>query len=92
MNSWKRILVIYDIEDNRVRNKVVKRLETYGVRVQKSAFECYVDDGRYRNLVARLNGLVGEKDSIRIYSTASECFEVNLMNSVATYAPDTLIV
>ena len=32
------VLVIYDIVDNKRRNRMVKCLERYGVRVQKSAF------------------------------------------------------
>ena len=32
------VLMIYDIVDNKRRNKMVKCLEAYGVRVQKSAF------------------------------------------------------
>lgn len=35
----KLILVIYDIVDNKRRRKMVKFLEKYGLRVQKSAFE-----------------------------------------------------
>ena len=33
------VLIIYDIVDNRRRTKMVKCLEAYAVRVQKSAFE-----------------------------------------------------
>lgn len=36
------VLVIYDIVDNKKRNRMVKCLERYGVRVQKSAFEAYL--------------------------------------------------
>ena len=33
----KLVLIIYDIIDNKRRSKMVKLLESYGVRVQKSA-------------------------------------------------------
>ena len=36
------ILVIYDIVDNKRRAQMVKCLEKYGIRVQKSAFEVYI--------------------------------------------------
>ena len=35
------VLVIYDISENRRRARMVKCLERYGVRVQKSAFEVF---------------------------------------------------
>ena len=37
------VLMIYDIVDNKRRNKMVKCLEAYGVRVQKSAFEALLN-------------------------------------------------
>lgn len=36
------VLVIYDIPDDKRRNKLATFLEGYGRRVQKSAFECFL--------------------------------------------------
>jgi CRISPR-associated protein Cas2 len=33
-------IICYDISDNRARYRVVKALQGYGVRIQKSVFEC----------------------------------------------------
>lgn len=41
------VLIIYDIVDNKKRNKMVKCLERYGVRVQKSAFEALLGRKKY---------------------------------------------
>ena len=41
-------LVCYDIVSDRRRNKVSKLLEAYGLRVQKSVFECVLDDKEKR--------------------------------------------
>jgi len=38
-------LLIYDISRNKLRTKVAKIAEGYGVRVQKSAFECRLTRG-----------------------------------------------
>ena len=38
------VLVIYDISENRRRAQMVKCLERYGVRVQKSAFEGFLSE------------------------------------------------
>lgn len=36
------VLIIYDIINNKTRSKMVKLLESYGRRVQKSAFEVLI--------------------------------------------------
>lgn len=45
------VLIIYDIVDNKQRNKMVKFLERYGVRVQKSAFEALLGRKKYTRLI-----------------------------------------
>jgi CRISPR-associated protein Cas2 len=51
------LLVCYDIADDRRRLKVAGLLEGYGMRVQKSVFECVLDaprEAELRNRLARL--------------------------------------
>lgn len=45
------VLMIYDIVDNKRRNKMVKCLEAYGVRVQKSAFEALLNRRQYEKML-----------------------------------------
>ena len=62
------ILVIYDIVDNKKRLKMVKCLERYGIRVQKSCFEAYITKSLYENLKKDCSGIIDEvTDSLRIY-------------------------
>jgi len=61
------VLVIYDISCNRKRNKIVKILESYGVRVQKSAFEAVLDKQRCAKLIKRLGRLLDHEDCVRVY-------------------------
>ena len=91
MKRWRSVLVIYDIEDTKNRNKVVKELESYGIRVQKSAFECYVDEERLSRLSRRLHAIHGENDSIRIYSNC-ECYDVGKRKDVGLYIQETVIL
>lgn len=66
------ILVIYDIIDNKRRLKMVKCLESYGVRVQKSAFEAFLSKKKYEKLVLEAQSLIDhETDSLRIYLLAN---------------------
>lgn len=71
MSMGKRkfiVLMIYDIVDNKMRNKMVKCLEQYGVRVQKSAFEALLDRKQYQRMLAESSALIDEEtDSLRVY-------------------------
>lgn len=69
------VLVIYDISENKRRNKLFKILEGYGKSVQKSAFECFINDNQLNEVIEKsLVHINKEKDSLRIYklSGASE--------------------
>jgi CRISPR-associated protein Cas2 len=67
------ILVSYDVatesEGGRKRlRKVAQACKDYGQRVQKSVFECSVNDVQYERLKQRLLEYIDEKeDSLRIY-------------------------
>ena len=67
------ILVVYDVatEDaagRRRLRRVAQACEAYGQRVQKSVFECLLNDADLEVLTARLQAEMDETaDSIRIY-------------------------
>ena len=62
------VLVIYDIVDNRRRTAFAKKLQGYGFRVQKSAFEAVISEKRYQKLLLDIPcGIDKEEDSIRVY-------------------------
>lgn len=62
------LLVGYDISDNRRRYRVVKVLKGFGQRVQKSVFECDLEERRVGELWQALRKLkLGPADSIRVY-------------------------
>lgn len=46
---------------------MVKCLERYGYRVQKSAFEAMLDQRGYLQLKAEIPGLIAEEDCVKIY-------------------------
>ena len=61
-------LVCYDIVSDARRNKVAKILESYGLRVQKSVFECILDEKQYQSLSKYLMRLVNRaEDQVRFY-------------------------
>ncbi|MUG95444.1 CRISPR-associated endonuclease Cas2 [Scytonema sp. UIC 10036] len=69
-------LVCYDIVSDTRRNKVSKLLESYGLRVQKSVFECVLDEKQFESLSKYLKRLVNRReDQVRFYpmSAHSRC-------------------
>lgn len=74
-------IVIYDISDNKVRVKMSKLLMKYGYRVQKSAFETYLTNQKYRKLCKEIERLISKNDLVRIYKL-SENSLVNIWGDV----------
>lgn len=72
------ILVTYDIVNNRRRVAFAKKMNGYGFRVQKSAFEAMISDGMYRKLIDEIPTLIDKsEDSVRVYKIRGTG-EVNL--------------
>ena len=66
------VLVIYDITDDRRRTRMVKCLERYGIRVQKSAFEAFLTEKKYERMMELTSGLIDPvTDSLRVYLLAN---------------------
>ena len=68
-----QILVTYDVatekdEGKKRLRKVAQVCKNFGQRVQKSVFECLVDQPQYEQLVRELLYYINEKeDNLRIY-------------------------
>lgn len=63
-------LICYDIVHDRRRDRVSRLLEGYGLRVQKSVFECVLTPDQYELLQKRLQTkryLHPTEDQIRFY-------------------------
>ena len=51
-------LVVYDIADPRRLRRMAKKAEKFGVRVQKSVFECFLTERERVQLVAEVRGVL----------------------------------
>lgn len=72
------VLAIYDIVDNKRRNAMVKCLERFAVRVQKSCFEGFLTVEQYETMQEEASRLVDESvDSLRIYVLHSHAHVVS---------------
>ena len=86
------IVVIYDIIDSKRRYRVNKLLGGYGYRVQRSAFECRLNNSKYQKMVKRLEKLINQQDLLRVYRLANNT-EVRVWGSIPeTFEEDVLIL
>jgi CRISPR-associated protein Cas2 len=71
----QRVVIVYDIISNKRRKKVSDLLEGYGVRVNRSVFECQFKTPKIRaKLTKELVKLLDIKvDSLRIYTVCKNC-------------------
>lgn len=61
-------LIAYDIADPKRLRLVAEACADYGVRVQKSLFECWLEEARFCQLWSRLQKIVDEEqDCIAAY-------------------------
>lgn len=76
MRATKKFIVVaYDISNTKRRNRVVKILRQYGIRVNLSVFECMLTDRQFENLKRAIADLVNTThDKIIYYSLCLDCY------------------
>ncbi len=68
------IIISYDIEKDKTRTRLAKKLKDFGPRVQKSVFEADVKAEELNKLRDMLGKVKLEtEDSIRLYLICGEC-------------------
>lgn len=88
----KLVLIIYDIIDNKRRSKMVKLLESYGVRVQKSAFEILINRTQYLEIIKGIKNIITNEDNVRIYRLNSSNEVLLFGESYSVYEEVVIIV
>jgi len=67
-------LITYDITEPKRLNNMRHFLKEFGLRTQKSVFECDIDDVAIRRIRAYCrDNLDLDKDSVRIYRICNRC-------------------
>ena len=67
-------LVAYDITEPKRLRLVAKACEDYGFRIEKSVFECDLNESDYTAFWTQLQGLIDEKkDSLVSYRICKSC-------------------
>ena len=68
------VLISYDIEDDKERTRLAKKLRDFGPRVQKSVFEADIKGDELDRLVDMLSKRnLKSTDSIRLYRLCDGC-------------------
>lgn len=71
-----RVIVAYDVSEDRRRARLAALLATWGDRVQKSVFECTVDAGELAEVLARAATIIDpDTDAVHVYHQCSSCTE-----------------
>jgi CRISPR-associated protein Cas2 len=70
------ILAAYDISNDKRLRRVAIIMENYGKRVQKSLFECLINEKLLSKMLFEIEQVIDkEKDSIRIYRLCNGCIK-----------------
>ena len=88
----KLVLIIYDIIDNKRRTKMVKLLESYGTRVQRSAFEALINRSQYSKIIEGIKKTISNEDNVRIYRLNSSNEVFLLGESYSVYEEEVIVV
>lgn len=81
-------LVTYDIANQRRLRRVAALMTQFGVRVQKSVFECWLTDQALRELQKRIAPLLEpQQDSVRYYPLCADCRNMAAQNASTVCEP-----
>lgn len=85
-------LVAYDITSPKRLRLVAKTCQDYGVRVEKSIFECDLEEKTFAVMWAELNTLIDpDEDALLTYQICRACVRETLSAGVIT-RPSTVLV
>lgn len=68
-----RLVVTYDISDNKIRNRIYRILEKYGAWKQYSVFELDITAVQRVELEDEIKSEIESTDKVRIYSLCGRC-------------------
>ncbi len=86
MPQQRNYVICYDIVEDRKRNRASETLKDYGIRVQKSVFECRLDAVALTTLIKRLRKIIDkDTDSILVYLQCETCHREKTSIGIKTF-------
>ena len=82
-------VVCYDVANDKRRRRLVRELEAFGIRVQESVFECWLDDAQRRRLERLLASAIRPgHDRLALYRLAGEPGGALILGGQVSINPD----
>ena len=79
-------LIAYDISDNRRLRRVARTCEDFGIRIEKSVFECRLEECDFEEMWERLSKIMHDGDRIVAYPIgAIEESEIKVLGIKRTF-------
>jgi CRISPR-associated protein Cas2 len=76
-----KIVITYDIQNDKKRLKISDLLEKFGLRVNYSVFEIFIQKNQLKKLVKDFEKIIDKDDSIRFYildeDSVKKAFTIN---------------
>ncbi|MGH8070596.1 MAG: CRISPR-associated endonuclease Cas2 [Candidatus Entotheonellia bacterium] len=91
----ERVIIAYDVADDRRRYHICKALERYGVRIQYSLFELSITRKDLHKLIDHLSGLIDNRtDRLLLLELCGGCHAAaRCFGNMTSYEPEqTLII
>jgi len=67
-------LICYDIASPKRLRKTAKTMENYGLRVQKSFFQCDMEEDKMHDMLRTIKSIIERRrDSFFVYPICSDC-------------------
>lgn len=87
-------LICYDVSDPKRLRLTAKVLKQYGVRVQKSVFECALSPAQFKTVKREIGSIIDlETDSVRYYPLCKTCMQLlEKQGNTDHYKPDDYII
>lgn len=70
-----RLVITYDISEDRIRTRVYKILEKYGAWKQYSVFELEIDEVQRIKLEDEIKAQIDSGDRVRFYQLCDRCIK-----------------
>ena len=86
-------IIAYDISSDRRLRNVARICEDYGVRIEKSVFECNLNETEFNKIWEKLSEIATDSDSIIDYPVAqSHQAKIRTLGTTHRYTPTETLV
>ncbi len=88
-------VLVYDVVNDRRRNKLHRTLKDYGTAVQRSVFEFDLNAAELQKMMKRVEALISpDEDTVRLYRLCAACLtETRILGEgVLSLDPDFYII